>query len=109
MACPALNSLGEPCRFKQRKVGPCPYHRGAALPAVEPYLNPLPTLRRLPLTIATLQRRAAEFDVLGRGRYTASEFVEWLELEAAPPAPPLKDDGVPVYRVVGAGAIALRA
>jgi hypothetical protein len=103
MACPALNSLGQPCRFPQRNGGPCPYHRGWRDP------DSLPSLRRQPLTIHTLQRWAAEFDVLDpRRRHKASQFVEWLELEAALPVAPLKDDGVPVYSVVGAAALALR-
>lgn len=108
MACPALNSLGEPCRFPMRNGGPCPYHRDSILRSVE---RQLPNLRREPLNIATLERWAAEFDRLDRRRrYTAAEFVSWLELEAAPPAPPLRDDpGPPVYSVVGAGALALRA
>jgi hypothetical protein len=108
MACPALNSLGEPCRFFVRGDGPCYWHRGADK---WPSPDGLPSLRRQPYTLDTLQRWAAEFDGMDRRRrYTAAEFISWLELEAAPPAPPLRDDpGPPVYSVVGAGAIALRA
>jgi hypothetical protein len=115
--CPALNANGVPCRMPGvRSSGWYCYHDpiNPILPAANRLPSRsngrlrLPSLRRL-LTLDTLRQWAAEFDVLGQGRYTASEFVEWLELEAAPPAPPLKDDGAPVYPVVGRVALVRRA
>ena len=127
MACPALNSLGEPCRVPMRRDGPCYWHRGADVERHPP--DGLPSLRRLPYTLDTLRQWAAEFDALteeeaappgaddeqklapggAEAHYTALQFVEWLELEAAPPAPPLpNDDGARLYRVVGAAALVVR-
>lgn len=76
-----------------------------------PKPEPAPDLRLLPRmpsdaeVIERLRVWAAEFDELDPGRYTAAEFVRWVELEHLPrrrhklhPT----DAGPPEYSVVGA-------
>lgn len=68
-------------------------------------LDPLPSLKRALAVLPKLRRWASEFDALDAERYSAVQFVEWLELELAPPAKPKGDQGGPVYSVVGAAAL----
>jgi hypothetical protein len=50
--------------------------------AVKSTGEPLPRLQDGALSVGQLQAWAREFDALGAGeRWTAAEFVDWLELE----------------------------
>jgi len=126
--CPARNSRDEPCRFPGVwSDGRCPYHtrtgrilpgepvhkRGkrkvhpSRLPPADPPIydpDRLPSLARA-VTLNKLRAWAAEFDSLDQQRYSALEFIDWLELELAPPVTPKEDEG-PVYTLVGAAAAA---
>jgi hypothetical protein len=73
----------------------------------DPVEPPLPSLLRERKLIPKLRSWAEEFDALGDGdRYPAVEFVQWLELEVAPPRRLVEPQ--PVYSVVGVAASALR-
>jgi len=45
----------------------------------------LPSLKRERGVLRKLRAWAAEFDALDAERYCALQFIEWLELELAPP------------------------
>lgn len=64
----------------------------------------LPSLKREAALVPKLKQWAAEFDTMDDERYTALQFVEWLELELAPPASPVPDYP-PSYPVLGAAAL----
>ena len=71
-----------------------------------PVYNPdyLPSLQRDAHLLPRLAQWAAEFDTMDDERYTALQFVEWLELELSPSAKPVPDYP-PSYRVLGAAAL----
>lgn len=122
--CRALNFRREPCRVRWiGRSGYCCFHDpvhpvvpGAVVwqrarqpePVVLPRYDPdnLPSLRRELAVVQKFKAWAAEFDALDDERYSAAQFVEWVELELAPPARP-KGDPEQVYTLVGAGALAL--
>jgi hypothetical protein len=67
----------------------------------------LPSLAPVRQALARVRAWAAEFDSMDDERYTALQFVAWLELEAAPAPKPLSDYP-PSYPVLGVAAVALR-
>jgi hypothetical protein len=123
-ACPALNTAKQPCGFwATQPDGRCVYHttRGRIVPAIRngvrikqpievPEAGPviynaahMPSLRAILGYMPRLKAWAAEFDELADERYTASEFMAWIELEHARPARPKPEPEVvyPVLVAVG--------